>query len=89
MNIYMLVISSLLLLFIVGNAFFVTFKKYKEEDDVTFNTFTWIELIFSVQLLISEKIAPKKFHIVIFKFLSFLFGLFFLGFTVLLWILFF
>ncbi|MFJ7408250.1 MULTISPECIES: hypothetical protein [unclassified Lysinibacillus] len=88
MNIYV-IISSLLLLFIAGNAFYVVFKKYKEDDDFTFNTLTWIELIFNVLLLISEKIAPKKFHIVIFKFLSFLFGVFFLGLTVLLWKLFF
>ncbi|WP_431030257.1 hypothetical protein [Lysinibacillus sp. LZ02] len=89
MNIYLLIISSLLLLFIAGNAFYVTFKKYEEDDDFTFNTFTWIELIFSVLLLISEKFAPKEFHIVIFKILSFVFGLCFLGFAVLLWLLFF
>lgn len=88
MNIYMLVISSLLLLFIAGNAFYVTFKKYREDDDFTFNTSTWIELLFSVLLLISEKIAPKNFHMLIFKIFSFLFGMFFLGLTVLLWILF-
>ncbi|WP_028393499.1 hypothetical protein [Bacillus cihuensis] len=88
MNIYMLVISSLLFLFIAGNAFYVAFKIYEEDDDFTFNTLTWIELIFSVLLLISEKFAPKTYHIVIFKIFSFLFGIFFLGLTVLLWILF-
>ncbi|ARD47486.1 hypothetical protein SporoP37_04850 [Sporosarcina sp. P37] len=88
MNIYMLIMSSLFLLFIAGNTFYVTFKKYREDDDFTFNTLTWIEVIFSVLLLISEKFVPNKYQIIIFKTFSFLFGIFFLGFTVLLWILF-
>lgn len=88
MNIYMLIISSIFLLFIAGNAFYVTFKRFKEDDDFILNTLDWIDSLFSVLLLISEKFTTPKYHIVIFKMLSFIFGLLFLGFTVLLWILF-
>ena len=88
MNIYLLIICSLFLLFIAGNAFYVTFKTYEDDDDFTFNGLTWIELIFSILLLITEKIASEKFHIITFKILSFIFGLFFLGLATLLWILF-
>ncbi|GEL04818.1 hypothetical protein [Rummeliibacillus stabekisii] len=88
MNIYMLIISSIFLLFIAGNAFYVTFKRFKEDDDFILNTLDWIDSLFSVLLIISEKLTTTKYHIVIFKMLSFIFGLIFLGFTVLLWFLF-
>ena len=84
----MLIISSIFLLFIAGNAFYVTFKRFKEDNDFILNTLDWIDSLFSVLLLISEKFTTLKDHIVIFKMLSFIFGLLFLGFTVLLWILF-
>ncbi|MFB7156228.1 hypothetical protein [Lysinibacillus sp. NPDC056232] len=65
----MLIVSSLFLLFIAGNAFYVAFKKHEEDEDFS-GEVTFIDLVFGVILLISEKFAPKK-HIVIFKTLSF------------------
>lgn len=53
-----------------------------------FSTFSFIELVLGVLLLISEKFSPKKYHIIIFKTFSALFGVFMLGLIVLLWILF-
>lgn len=88
MNFYLLIICEAVLLFIAGNAFYISFKKYDEADDFTFNGLTTIEILFSVIVYISEKIASAKFQIIIFKVLSFLFGLFFLGAAVLLWVLF-
>lgn len=90
MNIYILIISSLILFFIAGYAFYIVFKKYEEDDDFMggINTFTLVELIFGILLFISEKFVPKKYHIVIFKVSSLLFGIFMLGLMVLLWILF-
>ena len=88
MNIYLLIIGSLFLLFIAGNAFYVTFKTYEEDDDFTFNGLTGIEVLFSILLFITEKITSEKFHIITFKILSFIFGLVFLGMAILLWILF-
>jgi len=85
----MLFACSLVLLFIAGNAFYIAFKKYEEDDDFSggVHTYTFIDLVFGVILLISEKFAPQK-YVAIFKTLSILFGLMILGFTVLLWILF-
>lgn len=90
MNIYILLLTSLVLLFVAGYAFYATFKKYEEDDDFTggINTFTFIEFLLGILILISEKFFQEKYHIVIFKILSFLFGIFILGLTVLLWILF-
>ncbi len=90
MNIYVLITTSLILLFIAGYAFYVTIKKYEEDDDFTggINTFSFIEFLFSILILISEKFIQKNYQIFIFKILSFLFGVFILGLTVLLWILF-
>ncbi|RUS53743.1 hypothetical protein QI30_14315 [Kurthia sp. 3B1D] len=88
MNIYLLITSSVFLLFIAGNAFYVTFKTYEDDDDFTFNGITWIEVLFSILLLITEKTTSDKFHTITFKILSFIFGLFFLGLAVLSWILF-
>ncbi|MGE8002289.1 hypothetical protein [Lysinibacillus sp. NPDC093216] len=83
----MLFVCSLVLLFFAGNAFYVTFKKYEEDDDFSgeLETFFLIDLVLAVVLLISEKFAPQKYHIVIFKTLSLLFGLIILGLTVMLW----
>jgi hypothetical protein len=82
-----LFVCSLVLLFIAGNAFYVAFKKYEEDDDFSggVETFVLIDLVLAVVLLISEKFAPKKYHIVIFKTLSFLFGLIILSLTIMLW----
>jgi nitrogen fixation-related uncharacterized protein len=91
MNIYMLLFISFILLFMAGYAFYNAFKKYEENDDFTggINTFTIVEFIFSILLLISEKVFPEKYHILIFKVFSVLFGLFMLALTVFLWGLFF
>ncbi|MFT9819570.1 hypothetical protein [Lysinibacillus sp. NPDC056185] len=83
----MLFVCSLVLLFFAGNAFYVAFKKYEEDDDFSgeLETFFLIDLVLAVVLLISEKFSPQKYHIVIFKTLSLLFGLIILGLTVMLW----
>ncbi|MFP5115192.1 hypothetical protein ACSU64_22815 [Bacillaceae bacterium C204] len=88
MNIYLLLIISLVLLLFAGNAFYVTFKKYEDDDDFSggWNTLSFIEFFLGVLLLISEKIFPKRYHIVIFKIISFLFGVFLVGLTVLFWV---
>ncbi|MGE8033643.1 hypothetical protein B1B04_01805 [Lysinibacillus sp. KCTC 33748] len=85
----MLFACSLVLLFFAGNAFYIAFKKYEEDDDFSggAETFFLIDLVLAVVLLISDKFAPQKHHIVIFKTLSILFGLIILSFTILLWIL--
>jgi len=90
MNIYILLLISLILLFVAGYAFYVSFKKYEEDDDFIggINTFTFIEFLFSILILISEKFFQEKYYIITFKIFSFLFGIFILGLTVLLWILF-
>lgn len=83
-----LILGSLLLLCAAGFTFYITFKKYEDDDD--FNEpilgFGSIQLIMEFLLFISEKLAPKKYYIVIFKILSLLFGLFILGLIVLLWL---
>jgi hypothetical protein len=90
MNIYILLIISLILLFLAGNAFYIDFKKYEEDDDFTggINTFAIVEILLGVLLLISEKFFPQRYHIVIFKVVSFLFGVIILGLLVLFWIIF-
>ncbi len=87
MNIYVLLIISLFLLILVGNAFYVAFKKYEEDDDFTggFATFSFVELLLGFLLSISERFTPRRYHIIIFKVISFLFGVFILGLLVLSW----
>jgi hypothetical protein len=91
MNIYLLLIISIILLFMAGYAFYIVIKKYEEDDDFTggISTFTIVEFILSMILIVSEKLFPKKYHIVIFKVFSLLFGIFMLGLAILLWVLFF
>ena len=86
MNIYILLIISLVL-FLVGNAFYVAFKKYEEDDDFTggFATFSFVELLLGFLLSISERFTPHRYHIIIFKVISFLFGVFILSLLVLSW----
>ncbi|MFC4321999.1 hypothetical protein [Litchfieldia salsa] len=90
MSIIMLILCSIILLLISGYAFYTAFKKYEEDDDFTggMTTLTIIELVLSFLLFLAEKLTPKKYHILIFKIEAFLFGMFILGLTVLLWILF-
>lgn len=90
MNIYILLIISLILLFLAGNAFYVALKKYEEDDDFSggINTLSFVEMLLGVLLLISEKFFPQRSHIVIFKIFSFLFGVIILGLLVLFWIIF-
>ncbi|MFB7138479.1 hypothetical protein ACFCYN_02330 [Gottfriedia sp. NPDC056225] len=90
MNIYVLLICTLILLLLSGNAFYVTFKKYEDDDDFTGGTTTleFYELLLGFLEFIAKKLFPERFHIIIFKIFSFIFGLFMLGFTILLWVLF-
>ncbi|PEJ52344.1 hypothetical protein CN692_21770 [Bacillus sp. AFS002410] len=89
MNIYFLILCTLLLLFLSGNAFYVTFKKFEDEGDYSGGTATgeFCELVFGILEFISKKIFPERYHIIIFKIFSFAFGLFMLGLAILLWIL--
>lgn len=90
MNIYVLLIISLILLFFAGNAFYVAFKKYEDEDDFSggWDALSIVEVLLGALLLISERFFPKRYHIVIFKIFSFLFGIFMVGLTILFWVLF-
>jgi hypothetical protein len=90
MNIYVLLIISLILLLIAGNAFYVAFKKYEDDDDFSggWDTLSFIEFLLGILLLITEKFFPKRYHIIIFKIISILFGVFVVGLTVLFWVLF-
>jgi len=67
----------------------MTFKKYKEDDDFNDPTLglDTVQFIIDVLLFLSGKIASKKYHVVIFKTLSFLFALFLLAVVILLWVL--
>ncbi|MEQ6354328.1 hypothetical protein ABNX05_06825 [Lysinibacillus sp. M3] len=57
----MLFACSLVLLFFAGNAFYIAFKKYEEDDDFSgAETFFLIDLVLAVVLLIFEKFAPKS-----------------------------
>ena len=71
MNIYILLLISIILLFVAGYAFYVTFKKYEEDDDFTggINTFTFIEFLFGILILISEKFFRKNTILLSLKFL--------------------
>ena len=90
MNIYVLLILSCILVFLVGNAFYVAFKRYEEDDDFTggINTFSFVEMLLGFFLLISEKLSPERYHIVTFKVISIIFGLIILGLLIVLWIFF-
>lgn len=87
MNIYFLIIGSLILILLGGNAFYVAFKKYEDDDDFSggVNTLSFIEYFVGILLFITEKFLPKRYHIAIFKTFSFLFGVFMLCFAFLLW----
>ncbi|WP_088043261.1 hypothetical protein [Bacillus sp. EAC] len=89
MNIYVLIICTLILLLLSGNAFYVTFKKYEDDDDYSGGTSTgeFYELLFGILEFISEKLFPKRYHFIIFKVFSFVFGLFMLGLAILIWVL--
>lgn len=65
----MLFACSVVLLFFAGNAFYIAFKKYEKDDDFSggAETYFLIDLVLAVVLFISDKVAPKKYHIVIFK----------------------
>ncbi|WP_010306354.1 hypothetical protein [Kurthia senegalensis] len=88
MNLFFLCLSTLIVLYIAGNAYYIAFKRYDEEDDFTFNGFTTIEFIFDMLLVIAEKISPQSIYIYVFKVFSFLFGSIFLSAGILLWMLF-
>ena len=72
MNIYILLIISLVL-FLVGNAFYVAIKKYEEDEDFYrgVDTFSIIDLILGLLLSISRKFSSHRYHNVILKFASF------------------
>ena len=86
MNIYILLIISLVL-FLVGNAFYVAIKKYEEDENFGrgVDTFSIIDLILGLLLLISRKFSSHRYHNVILKFASFLLGIFILGLLILIW----
>ncbi|GEM_PF-1149842 len=86
MNIYILLLISLVL-FLVGNTFYVAVKKYEEDEDFArgVDTFSIMDLILGLLLSISRKFSSHRYHNVILKFASFLLGVFILGLLVLSW----
>ncbi|MFF2875978.1 hypothetical protein ACFVR2_06600 [Gottfriedia sp. NPDC057991] len=88
MNIYVQLIGTVILLALSANAFYVTFKKYEDDDDYTLgvSTLEFYEIILGAIEFISSRLFPKRYHIVISKIISFIFGLIMLGFSILLWL---
>ena len=86
MNIYILLIISLVL-FLIGNAFYIAIKKYEEDEDFArgIDTFSIIDLILGLLLSISREFSSHRYHNVILKFTSFLLGVFILGLLILTW----
>lgn len=86
MDIIFLFLFTPFVLFLAGNAFYVAFKTYEENDDFTANIeIHFLELIFVIILWFTEKYFPERLHIRIFKTFAFLFGLSMLGLLVLIW----
>lgn len=88
MNLFFLCLSTLVLLYMAGNAYYVAFKKYDEEDDFILEDSTIFSFFFGVLLLLIEKIFPQSIYMYVFKVCSFLFGSIMVGIVILVWVLF-
>ena len=88
MNLFFLCLSTLVLLYMAGNAYYVAFKKYDEEDDFILEDSTIFSFFFGMLLLLIEKIFPQSIYMYVFKVFSFLFGSIMVGIVILVWVLF-
>lgn len=88
MNLFFLCLSTLVLLYMAGNAYYVAFKKYDEEDDFILEDSTIFSFFFGMLLLLIEKIFPQSIYMYVFKVCSFLFGSIMVGIVILVWVLF-
>lgn len=88
MNLFLLCLSTLVLLYMAGNAYYVAFKKYDEEDDFILEDSTDFSFFFGMLLLLIEKIFPQSIYMYVFKVCSFIFGSIMVGIVILVWILF-
>ncbi len=80
-----------LLLYVAGNAFYIVFKTYQEDDEFHHPTLEIVPVhwIIDFLLFISKKLAPAPYVVALFKTLSFLYGLFMVGFIILILLVFF
>ncbi len=80
-----------LLLYLAGNAFYIVFKTYQEDDEIHHPTLEILPVhwIMDFLLFISKKIAPAPYFVTLFKTLSFLYGLLIVGFIILILLVFF
>lgn len=88
LNLFFLCLSTLVLLYMAGNAYYVAFKKYDEEDDFILEDSTIFSFFFGMLLLLIEKIFPQSIYMYVFKVCSFLFGSIMVGIVILVWVLF-
>lgn len=74
-----------LLLYVAGNAFYIVFKTYQEDDEFHHPTLEIVPVhwIMDFLLLISKKLASDHYFVALFKTLSFLYGLLIVGFIIL------
>ncbi len=85
------IVVIVLLLYVAGNAFYIAFKTYQEEDEFHHPTLEIIPIhwIIDFLLFISKKLAPAPYFVALFKTLSFLYGLFIVVFIILILLVFF
>lgn len=87
----LVVVVIVLLLYVAGNAFYIVFKTYQEEDEFYHPTLEIVPVhwIMDFLLFISKKLAPAPYFVALFKALSFLYGLFIVGVIILILLVFF
>jgi len=85
MYLYILLAILILLGCLAGNAFYVAFKKYDDNDDFTDgDTFTFLAVLFDILYFLASKLFRGKYKILVFKIFSFLYGLMIVGLMILL-----
>ncbi|KML03101.1 hypothetical protein VL06_15745 [Rossellomorea marisflavi] len=85
------VVVIVLLLYVAGNAFYIVFKTYQEDDEFHHPTLEILPVhwIMDFLLFISRKLAPAPYFVALFKMLSFLYGLLIVGVIILILLFFF
>ncbi|MGG2028039.1 hypothetical protein AB1282_20270 [Gottfriedia sp. S16(2024)] len=82
----LVLLISLGILLAAGNTLYAGIKKYERGEFSGWDTDPFVEFFMAILVLISEKWLPKRYHIVLFKIITIVFGVFLLGVTVfLLW----
>ncbi len=80
-------IFSLVLLFSIGillgagNTLFDGIKRFERGEFSGWDTEPFVEFFIAGFLLISEKLLPKRYHLILFKIITLLFGVVLLGIT--------